>query len=143
MTTKYLKANCWAQRLLLVLFSIILVSCQAASAPDPFFPQQRDAHPNNMTAFLTGNLILINDCLRVRDTTNTSYLLIWPHGFSLNKKDNPMQLYDDKGQAVARVGDTLKIGGGEMRLEYVSNLVLQPVPANCSGPYWIVGEILK
>ena len=51
----------------------------------------------------------------------------------------------DVDAAVARVGDVVSLGGGEVFQLFQSptareSVVEQP-PAECLGPYWVVGEI--
>lgn len=41
-----------------------------------------------------------------------SRVIVWPHGFSA--KSNPLRLLDAKGRLVARVGDQVKLSGGQV-----------------------------
>jgi hypothetical protein len=95
-----------------------------------------------MEAIVIGDLIIEDNCIRViSDTGRNKYLLIWPPGFSLNTETDPVQILDETGKVVARIGDYVRIGGGEIKLkislgEYTSS----QIPSQCPGPYWIVGE---
>lgn len=111
-----------------------------ASLPVPFFPQQRNAPNVYMDALLVGELTLVDGCLRLNDSDGNSFLLIWPQGFSLRNENDIIQIVDDTGQFVAQVGDNLKVSGGEMPGEYITEYLSQPLPNGCSGPYWIVGN---
>jgi len=116
------------------------------SSSTPFFPVANKPSEDSMTALLEGELALDNGCLRVSDRGYDNYLLVWPYGFSLNTDENGViQVRDDKGQPVARVGDKVKIGGGECvkPCKGISNYSAQLPSDICSGPYWIVGEVVN
>jgi len=115
------------------------------SSSTPFFPVANKPSEDSMTALLEGELSLEDGCLRVSDRGYDNYLLVWPYGFSLNTDENGViQVIDDKGQPVARVGDKVKIGGGECvkPCKGISNYSAQLPSDRCSGPYWIVGEVI-
>jgi hypothetical protein len=110
------------------------------STSTPFFPVQKDPHPTvQMTALLKGELVLVNGCLRVEN-----YLLVWPHGFSISTDGKVIQIIDNTGKPIARVGDKIKLsgGGGEMPREIIANYSTELPSDRCSGPYWIVGEVI-
>lgn len=111
------------------------------SSSAPFFPVQR-AGMEVMASELKGKLVLDNGCLRV-----DKYLLIWPHGFSLRTEGEEILIIDSNGQVFARVGDEIYVGGGEVAIpeeeakEFIEESITgQPLPDNCTGPYWIVGD---
>lgn len=131
----------------LLVFGIVLLivtACSGNSAitasPVPFFPQQKETPNVYMDALLVGELVLVDNCLRINDSDGNSYLPIWPQGFSLHIEKNIIQVIDDTGQFVAQVGDNLKVGGGEMPEEYITEYLAQPLPNGCSGPYWIASN---
>ena len=110
------------------------------STSTPFFPVQKDPHPTvQMTALLKGELVLVNGCLRVEN-----YLLVWPHGFSISTDSEVIQIIDNTGKPIARAGDQVKLsgGGGEMPSKIIANYSTELPNDRCSGPYWIVGEVL-
>ena len=89
-------------------------------------------------ALLIGELTSDNGCLRVRTIDGADYLLIWP---------NTAEMTAD-GQGVRAgvsltfsVGDEMRMGGGEAKFSHVQKIVQQPIPSDCPGPYWLVGEI--
>lgn len=126
---------------------LIVTACSdnsvTTSSPVPFFPQQRDAKPDVMSALLVGELALVDGCLRVNDSYGNSYLLVWPRGFSLRIESGVIQVIDDTDQFVAQVGDTLEVGGGEAPAEHIVEYSAQPIPSGCPGPHWIVGNQIK
>ncbi len=137
----------WTQLLFIPMFFTIVASCQQNSvdttSATPFFPQQREVPSVSMDALLVGKLILVKDCLRMQDSDNSNYLLIWPQGFSLNIEGESIQIKDNTGQFVVQVGDNVRVGGGEIPTEQIEHYVSQPLPNDCSGPYWIVASIAK
>lgn len=109
-----------------------------------FFPQQEpvDGERETMTSEISGTLVLVDGCIRVYDAeTETSWLLIWPPTFSLNAENNSIQILDGQDNVVARVGDSVRIDGGEIWSPSYFSETMQPnLPADCPSPYWIVGD---
>ncbi len=85
------------------------------------------------------DVTLVNGCLRV-----DNYLLVWPYGFSISTDGEVIQIIDNTGKPIAHVGDKVKLGGGggEMPSEIVAKYSAEFPSDRCSGPYWIVGEVL-
>ena len=107
------------------------------STSTPFFPEQKENLAIHMDAELVGELVLENGCLRLGND-----LLVWPHGFSVITEDRVTQIIDNNGQPIIRVGDKIKLGGGEMPSEHLAQYSADLPSDRCSGPYWIVGEVL-
>lgn len=115
------------------------------SSSTPFFPVQNNPSEYRMTALLEGELVLEDGCLRVDDDYD-NYLLVWPYGFSLSTGGGEViQIIDDTGQPIARVGDRVKVGGGECvkPCEHIAQYSAELPSDHCSGPYWIVGEVIS
>lgn len=99
------------------------------------------------TALLTGKLVKVNRCLRVVDNeSNTSYLLVWPPGqHTVNLEGDTIRIVDrirGNGPVVWQIGQIVRLGGGEVTSsEYLDEQVRRSLPANCPGPYWIVGDV--
>ena len=53
-----------------------------------------------------------------------------------------MQVIDSTGQVAANVGDIVTIGGGFVPKPTFLELT-EPLPEDCSGPYWLVGESIR
>ena len=116
------------------------VTSMSTEPPVPHFPQVREgAVTEVMEALLEGELMLENGCLRAKKMNGTDYLLIWPPGFKLRVDGGEVRISDNTGISLA-VGEEVRIGGGEVPLPFVQILVEQPLPRDCTGPYWIVGE---
>ena len=132
------------QAFVIIIILLIITACSDnptnTPSPTPFFPQQRDEPNGSMEALLVGELVLVDGCLRVNDSSGNSYLLVWPQGFSLRTEGNVIQVVDSTGRSVAQVGDNLEVGGGEVPAGWAGELSAQPLPSGCPGPYWIVGE---
>lgn len=101
----------------------------------------------HMEALLEGELRLVDGCLRAGDeyAGQQGELIIWPPGYWAAAEDGVIVVYNTEGQAVARVGDVVSLGGGEVFQLFQSptareSVVEQP-PAECPGPYWVVGQI--
>jgi hypothetical protein len=134
-------------RILLLVLVILLAACRdgaVAASPAPLFPRQKDEPSEMMLALFSGELTVVDDCLRAIDSDGNSVLPIWPHDFSLYVKGNAVQILDGDGYLVAQVGDQLGIGGGEIpiwfartRVDSTTQLILDA----CPGPYWLVGQV--
>lgn len=135
-----------------IVVSLAMSACGDKSAFDPssspslFFPQQRvgDIRADAATALLYGQLIEAEGCLRVNaGDSDTSYLLVWPANYSVSISEETIQIINEFSQVVARVGDEIRVSGGEVRaveaLEGARQLQ-EEVPIQCSGPFWIVGS---
>ena len=128
---------------LLGIVLLSMVACNEADGPEllasPHLSQQRE-DMDVMDADLEGELVLEDGCLRGISKGGTDYFLIWPHGFKLSVDGPDIRISDDSGLSLS-VGEEIRIGGGEVPLAHVQTLVEQPVPDDCPGPYWVVGEV--
>lgn len=104
-----------------------------------YFPRQA---PTNvyMDALLEGTLILDPDgCLRIAGDSGDPILILWHHNFSLNFVEETIEVLNGDGQVVARVGEPVRMGGGETSASTVPGL-----PGGvCEGPFWALGDIVK
>lgn len=126
----------------LVVVPIVAVGCHDNTPSlTPFFPVQKSGL-DQMLSLAEGKLVLDNGYLRLKRFFGKGDLLIWPYGYSLRIEGKEIQAIDSDGQVVARVGDRIKVGGGEVPAEIVEKYIGQPLPDNCTGPYWIVSEVV-
>ena len=110
-----------------------------------FFPTQKEPATAHNQALLSGSLKLIDGCLRVNGD-----LIVWPYGFSPTTEEGVIQVIDSTHETVARVGDKVRFGGGGFSededgmdmVEILDKLSTQFPTDRCSGPYWIVGEVI-
>jgi len=112
------------------------------------FPRQKHSI-GSMEALMEGELVLENGCLRVKVSNvyasddEPSVLIIWDLRFSTRTEERVVQLIDTlTGNVLASVGDFVSMGGGFISPPTYLGLV-DPVPEECPGPYWLVGEFVK
>lgn len=138
--------------LVFIAMSCVVTACNTASVPNSTASPQVVA--TRWTALLIGKLVKVDGCLRViADTPSgpgTSYLLIWPpeqHIVTIEK--DTVRIVDlwggGKKEVVWHIGQTVRLGGGEILTpsEQWSERMRRDldVPANCPGPYWVVGDV--
>lgn len=109
--------------------------------PDVFMAQLQQRDVAFMEALLIGDLMVQDGCLRI-NSENESHLVIWQADYFLTDNDGVLEILDETGAVVARVGEMVYMGGGEQRAVNDAEL-RQPVPEACSsGPYWRMGQFL-
>lgn len=97
-----------------------------------------------MQALLIGTLTLDGRCLRVSSAEGREdHLVVWPPGVVLRMGGDAIEVVDQAGRVVARVGEGVSMGGGEVRDSKAMAGLPGGVPAECAGPYWIVGDGLE
>jgi len=113
--------------------------------PEPAvaFPQLRMRSGAFMAALLSGTLVLRDGCLGVSTGADfVGELIIWQPDYYLNRRDGALEILDRTGTVVARVGAPIRIGGGEVpRSVDLERQLRAPLPASCTGPYWLMGEL--
>jgi hypothetical protein len=62
------------------------------------------------------------------------FLIVWPFGYSA-RNENGIVVFDEDGVAVARVGDSIELGGGSESVGGVSE--------TCSGRLWSSGNPIR
>jgi hypothetical protein len=129
---------------LLLVFPFVLVGCQNDTS-SPYLPVLKESESVYPAALATGILGLDDNCLRLKPfyAFGKGALLIWPYGYYIKTQDNKICVADIDGRIVARVGDWIKVGGGEITLDVVEKYLGKPLPENYSGPYWIVSGVIK
>jgi hypothetical protein len=149
----------WKYPLTFIIISVLVTACagQAASVPTStpvntlslgtHFPQIINTPSVYMEALIKGELVLENRCLRVNGVDGagnaTTTLLIWDPRFSTNTKQGTVQVIDSRtGNVLASVGDYVAVGGGFDDNPTWMGLA-NPLPEDCPGPYYIVGESIE
>ena len=129
---------------LLLGVSLVTVGCENNTS-SPYLPVLKEAESVYPTALAKGRLVLDDNCLRLKPFYFFSKgdLLIWPYGYSFKTQDSKICIADADGLIVARVGDWIKVGGGEITLDIVEKYLGKPLPENYSGPYWIVFGVIN
>jgi len=111
--------------------------------PNISFPRQTppEGERDVMEALLFGNLVEFDGCVRVEAADIGAYHLpVWPPSFYITLEDGVIQVHDGSGDVVARVGDWVRMGGGETKITFLDTDVRAQIPDRCAGPYWIVGN---
>ena len=108
-----------------------------------YFPQLKSRSTSFMEALLIATLVVEDGCLRAhQDESNESYTIVWQTDYFLNNNDGLIEMLDREGNVVARVGETIYLGGGEVR-QVDAEQLRAPVPERCAGPkFWLMGEFL-
>ncbi|MBI5841031.1 MAG: hypothetical protein HZB19_13115 [Chloroflexi bacterium] len=141
----------------LIILCIMITACanQVTSAPvststsapslGAHFPQKINTPIAYLdTPLIEGELVLDNGCLRVSGVKNLlagdNFLLIWDTRFSTTTEQGVVQVVDSNtGEVLVSVGDYVAIGdGGDTTYP-----TKKPIPDECPGPYWVVGELIK
>ena len=113
--------------------------------PGVHFPQLRMRSVGFMEALLVGKLIVKDGCLRVSASEgDRGHLIIWQPDYFLNSNEGVIEILDRNGEVVARVGEEIRMGGGEVALtENLQRQLREPLPAQCEGPYWLMGHLVS
>jgi len=114
------------------------------SKPIPFPLQDKpDGERAVMEALASGTLIFVNNCIRISGPQGTSHMLIWPPDYSLKTENGTVEIINEAGEVVAKVGDRVQIGGGEVwSLPLLASSIQEQIPSQCTAPYWIVGDVV-
>lgn len=107
-----------------------------------YFLSERENDAPDMAALFEGTLTLEDGCLRLQNGTDEGYAAIWPFGFSFQVEGDEVTVLGREGESVARVGERILVGGGEMpgvTAEEIAPYVEQPV--RCTGTYWSVASV--
>ena len=105
----------------------------------PYFPKLVE-QALVMEAETQGELVLENDCIRLKRVSKNDLLLIWPPRFELTVDGEDIRIRDDSGVSLS-VGETIELGGGEKKIAHLKTMVEPPIPNHCPGPYWVIGVI--
>ncbi|MFL5736539.1 MAG: hypothetical protein ACJ76P_04295 [Actinomycetota bacterium] len=111
-----------------------------------FFPTVPigNAYP---AALISGTLEERNRCLDV-GSGREHWLLLWPRGYQARVVNRRVQVSDQDGRLVGRVGDEIELGGGEGRPSetggaaaserWATELTGVDIPERCGDLYWLV-----
>ncbi|WP_434419328.1 hypothetical protein [Nannocystis pusilla] len=115
----------------------------AAAGAVPVLPELREPSDAFMEALLSGTLIEQSGCLRVSpDGKQPGHLLIWQPGYTARRTGDRVEIVDGGGKVVARVGEPLRTGGGQVELnDSLRGQLKAPLDAACVGPYWLMGQL--
>ena len=128
------------------------VSCGTESTPattrvnavDLVFLTQSEPQRAYMDALFTGRVIIdASRCTRLGDADGAT--VIWPAGFTVAQEGSSIRVLDNTGRAVGRLGESFRIGGGEvselhhsLQISYMDRAMAHE---SCPGRYWIAAPI--
>jgi len=96
-----------------------------------------------MTALMIGELAEVDGCLRIRaGSDDPGVLVIWPYDHTMTADEQGvLNVRDGSGQTVAREGNVLQMGGGEVPEDALSQFTSIEIPDRCaSSYYWIAAS---
>ncbi len=131
----------------LVTFGLALGGCglvgSGGSESDVLMLVQSAAQDAVMQALYVGKVVQQGECLRLERPVE-GHTVVWPHGFSLGGRRRDFVM-DDRGRPVGRIGESFRLGGGEVPTLWeggpVSESDRRHALSRCPGRYWLVGEI--
>lgn len=136
----------WRAVAAVMTLAFVFAGCMGAQ-PDSeiHFLRQKPSDAPYMEALYEGRLVLSERCLYLQNEDgNPTDAAIWPFEFSLTVEGDSIQILNIDKEVVARVGDQVLIGGGEVpsmsQEEFDRNYL---GTFQCSGPYWLVGEVIE
>ncbi len=135
---------------LLIATVVALVSCSSgAQRRDEISAELGVAFPVHDSpaipdALVVGRLEERDGCLVVSPEEGRPQLVIWPHTLHLVEDSGFIAIADEDGHVLAHVGDTVRIGGGEIYREALGRTAIgaRGIPERCATPiYWMGGEV--
>lgn len=104
-----------------------------------YFPTQTEIPKALFAALTQGELVRDEQgYLRVNGA-----LMIWQFGFSCVIEGDNAWIVNDHGNKIIKVGDFVKIGGGEILKKHAEQAIGTLLPENCVGPYYLISEIVQ
>ena len=109
-----------------------------------FFPRQRKSGLGP-SALGHGKLVVDEEgCIRMKPLPqDPGYVPIWPSDYELDTGGGKIQILNGKGKVVARVGEEVSMGGGQVDVQkyVVDARTARELRERCpGGGYWLVTE---
>ena len=129
-----------------VAMLFVLAGCMSAQRDDEvYFLREKQNDAPDFLALLEGKLILDEGCLSIQSVDGGArYAAIWPFEFDFSAESGNVEILNGDDQIVARVGNQLRVSGGELpnmsQEEFEQNYL---GAFQCSGPYWLVNSDVK
>ncbi len=122
----------------------LLTACAGDQADDEInFLRAKPSDAPDMAALYEGRLMLSEKCLYLESGDGSlTHAAIWPLEFSLTEGGGVQILNEDEA-VVARVGDEIRVGGGEARGFSAEDLEENFIgnAAQCKPPYWRISDV--
>lgn len=123
----------------------VLLEAMTPDGRTIYLPKQPPTN-ESMAALMEGTLLEVNGCLRISDENYADgFMVIWPQEADIRVAGSRIEVINETGQAVARVGERLRAGGGATESSASISGIDQLIPGmpvkGCPGPYWVAGEL--
>lgn len=115
------------------------------------FPKRQESRVEPLA--LTGGVLFVDGsgCLRLNQSLRgggtSTKTPVWPPGYELAYGEGgELLILDEAGEVVAKVGDEVRMGGGEYPIEVLPNVderTRRELAERCPGPYWWVGSEVR
>ena len=136
-------------RFSLLAITGILTGCNPAPTPTtsqpmatdvaPFIARQRVHADEEMEALARGQLTIVDGCVRIASPVgNPGRLVVWPLEAAADASTGAVRIRNTANDSNVGIGDTIEMSGGEAAA-LDPNSLAEPIPARCTGPYWIAG----
>jgi hypothetical protein len=113
---------------------------------DPYIivqPPNTQIQPSTLSE-IEGSLVLDQEVLCLKPPADKQYTPIFPHGYSIRVEGQTLQIYKNKVDLVASVGNWVTLKGYEISPKEVKSLYsLENLPSDWQEPYWVVTSITK
>jgi hypothetical protein len=96
----------------------------------------------NMAALNEGTLVEVDGCLRIDDGHYAlGWLVLWPFGSDIGVAEDRIEVINEYGKPVGRVGEWMRAGGGAIENSRGTASIDEMIPGmpidGCPGPYWL------
>jgi hypothetical protein len=133
---------------LLLVSSTGLIGCNTynVTESDIYFPTPEEplnAYPDALTK---GQLIFDGKYILLKAGFlffTEDMLLLWPYGYSIEVEKGTIHILNDNGDIVASVGDHVKMGGGQIPVSHLENLIGTLLPNKWEGDCWLVAKVVS
>lgn len=111
-----------------------------------FFPRQVPQRGDVPMAATSGELVVDGaGCLRLVYPDGDNQVPVWPSDYGLGAEDGEIYVLDGEGNAAARIGDLVRVGGGGVGtslegIAIVGEQTKRELYERCPSSYWIVGN---
>ena len=141
------KFNLILLSILLIVSSIGFTGCEKdVSESDIYFPTLEEPANAYMDALTEGKLILNGKYILLKAGFlffTEDMLLLWPYGYSVEVEKGNIHILDDNRDIVARVGDHVKMGGGQIPVSHLETLIGESLPDSWEGNCWMVSKVVS
>lgn len=115
-----------------------------------FFPRGSESGGYYPSALGGGRLVVKDGCIHMAP----GGVVVWPYGYSLRGEDGEILVLNGRDEVVAKVGDEVRMGGGQITQEeagptpeaarraFEEKRGELGVPDRCRGPLWVSSGVV-